>query len=393
MSRRRRLSTTLGLAALAVGAIALLLAAGAWLWARPDRPDGFYTYNGRVPAEAGVLLRAEAAPGLSVDGRRVWRILYTTTDAARRPTVASGLVAVGASDAAPRPVIAWAHGTTGVVPGCAPSMTPEPFAGSAFDQAMAAGWAYVATDYPGLGAGERHAYLVGEPSGRAVLDAVVAARGLDGIALAPTTVIWGHSQGGGASLWAAALAPTHAPELDIRGVAALAPASDLPALFEQGRRTMFGKIISAYMVDAYRRAYPQSDIDAQVAPRARFLANDIAGRCVSGAKTLVSVAQTALLPRDGIFRTSPASGELGRLLAANTPTRPIAAPVLIAQGAADDLVLPHIQAAYVAARRRAGQAIDYRTYPARDHISVVAPDSPATTDLMAWTRERFIASD
>ncbi len=55
---------------------------------------------------------------------------------------------------APAPVIAWAHGTTGIARDCAPSVFPNPFeAGSfyALDDVIANGWVLVATDYVGLG--------------------------------------------------------------------------------------------------------------------------------------------------------------------------------------------------------------------------------------------------
>lgn len=384
MTLRRFLRGTV--AVLILLALALLVA---WVWARPERPDRFYA-RPAGSVRPGELIRYEPMPALSRGSRQVWRIVYGTRDRTGQPVVASGLVAVQDGDAPRRPVIAWAHGTTGVAPGCAPSILAKPFAGTpAFDAALAAGWAYVATDYVGLGAGEHHAYLVGPEAGRAVLDAVRAARALPGLSLAPDTVIWGHSQGGGAALWAAAQAPVDDPELMVRGVAALAPASDLPALFDDGRATLFGKIVSAYLVTAYDRAYPSAGVTQAVDPTARPVVADIARRCVSGLRTLVSVGQTALLPPDGIFRQAPSTGPLGPLLAANTPDVPIAVPVLIAQGEADDLVSPGLQARWVARRCRDGQAIDYRTYPGRDHMSVVAPASPAATDLLTWTTDRF----
>jgi hypothetical protein len=33
--------------------------------------------------------------------------------------------------------------------------------------------------------------------------------------------------------------------------------------------------------------------------------------------------------------------------------------------------------------------VDYRTYAGRDHVPLVEPDSPAVTDLLQWTQERF----
>jgi hypothetical protein len=37
-----------------------------------------------------------------------------------------------------------------------------------------------------------------------------------------------------------------------------------------------------------------------------------------------------------------------------------------------------------------GQAIDYRVYGERDHLSLVAEGSPLEADLIAWTVDRFM---
>jgi hypothetical protein len=63
--------------------------------------------------------------------------------------------------------------------------------------------------------------------------------------------------------------------------------------------------------------------------------------------------------------------------------------LLIAQGLADDLVLPEIQAGFVRGLCRAGQVLEYRTYAGRDHLSVLAPDSPLVPELVAWTEDRL----
>jgi alpha-beta hydrolase superfamily lysophospholipase len=289
-------------------------------------------------------------------------------------------------------VIAWAHGTTGIAPGCAPSVM-APFANvPALDRLIGESWIYVATDYAGLGTPGGHAYLVGEDAARAVLDAIRAARRLDGLAPDNRVVVWGHSQGGNSALWTGIRADDYAPDVNIVGVAALAPASDLPALFKSWQGTMFGKIVSSYLIHAYAAAYPDVGMSAYVAPRVRPLVGDIASRCVAGRAPLFSVMETKLLPSAGIFARDPASGPLGDRLRQNTPATTIAAPVLIAQGAADDLVPARLQYRYVAARCAAGQEIDYRLYPGRDHVSLVTGHSALDADLVAWSRERFAGS-
>lgn len=371
-------------------AIATALIAAIWTAARPVRPDLFYDRPAQLPAEPGQLLRSEAYKQSVPPGARAWRILYTTNRADGSQAIASAIVAASAqASGAPRPVIAWAHGTTGIMPGCAPSVT-APFANvPALDRVIAENWIYIATDYVGLGTTGGHAYLVGEDAARAVLDAIRAARRLERLALDNHAVVWGHSQGGNSALWTGIRADDYAPDVTISGVAALAPASDLPALFRSGQQTMFGKIVSSYLIHAYAATYPDLRVSDYVGARTRPLVGDIASRCVGGWATLLSVAETKLLPAAGIFAHDPTSGPLGERLRQNTPATGIAAPVLIAQGLADDLVLPRLQSRYVAARCAAGQEIDYRVYPGRDHISLVANNGALDDELIAWSRDRF----
>ncbi|RTL35379.1 MAG: hypothetical protein EKK53_24560 [Burkholderiales bacterium] len=56
---------------------------------------------------------------------------------------------------------------------------------------------------------------------------------------------------------------------------------------------------------------------------------------------------------------------------------------------ADPLVLPELQQQFVTRRCRAGQVLEYRRYFGLDHLSLVAPESPLTSDLMRWTQERI----
>lgn len=82
------------------------------------------------------------------------------------------------------------------------------------------GYAVVAPDYPGLGTPGPHPYLVGESEGHAVLDAVRAARNAPEAHAGQRFAVWGHSQGGHATLFAGLLAQSYAPELQLVGVAA-----------------------------------------------------------------------------------------------------------------------------------------------------------------------------
>ncbi|MGW6266057.1 lipase family protein [Cellulosimicrobium funkei] len=399
-SSRRSRSGRRGPAALVGAVLAFVAAAGltgvsvAVQRAAPHA-DAFYDAPDAPPDAPGSLLRAEPFTRQIPDGATAWRILYTTTLDEGEPTVASGLVVVpdgvGTDGGAPPPVVAWAHGTTGFARGCAPSVLDEPFESGAFfllDDVLARGWALVATDYAGLGTAGPHPYLVGQGEARSVLDAVRAARALDDATLGEQTVVWGHSQGGHAALWTGAVAPAYAPDVPLAGVAALAPASDLTAMVSHLENVPGGSVFASYVVAAYDAAYPDADAIEAVRPGARLVVHEMASRCLSEPGALVSVAE-ALSMDQPLWTTDPTDGALGERLAENVPTGAVEAPLLVAQGASDPLVLPSTQDAYVGERCAAGQPVDYRTYEGRDHVGLVQADSPLAPDLVRWTEARL----
>ena len=366
-----------------------IVTAVAWIASRPATPDAFYDHALPQDAALGTLLKSEPFARDVPAGAKGWRILYVTTRGGKR-ALASAVVVLPERTGAARHVIAWAHGTTGIVDGCAPSVLNKPFEHVPDISAIVReGWAYVGTDYPGLGTAGGHAYLVGPDAARAVLDSVRAARQLKDANLAERLVVWGHSQGGNSALWTGMRAVELAPELQVIGVAALAPASDLKGLVQVSKGGIFGKIVSSYVITAYAQSYQDVKADDYLDIGSRVIAGDVATRCAAGYPTLFSVLETFLLPAGGIFRKDPTTGALGTRLGENTPAEMIAAPLFIAQGESDDLVLPEVQKRYVNARCSAGQRIDFRTYPGRDHVSVVAPDSPLTSELFQWTSDRI----
>lgn len=374
----------------AAGALALA-AAGVLVQLGHPRPDPFYSAPDEVPPEPGRLLAAEPFDTGVPDGASGWRILYTTTRGDGIPAVASGLVVTPDGRTGPSPVITWAHGTTGWAPGCAPSLLDDPFeAGALFalDEVLARGWSVVATDYVGLGTEGPHPYVIGQGEARSVLDSVRAAHQLDGPVLEDRTVVWGHSQGGHAALWTGMLAPDYAPDLAIAGVAALAPASNLQALVQVIEESPVGALFAVYVVAAYTATYPEVRYEDYVRPGAQLLAREMAQRCLPERGVLVSLGQSLLLDRP-IWDRDPTSGPFGARLAQNVPTGRVDAPLLLAQGGADTLITPAAQADYVADRCAAGQQVDFRTYPGRDHLSVVAADSPAVSELLDWTADRL----
>lgn len=175
--------------------------------------------------------------------RRAWRILYRSESVRGEPIAVSGYVIAPPADAASAdgelPIVSWAHGTVGSADQCAPSRSfggSQPTEGAAAAVAsqltslVDAGAVVVASDYEGLGTPGPHPFLVGESAGRGVLDAALAVRQLPDVTVGDQLAVYGLSQGGHAALWAAQLAPTWAPELELVGTVAAAPFSEVDLL-------------------------------------------------------------------------------------------------------------------------------------------------------------------
>lgn len=390
-SRFARYAKTFGaalalLAALALAAISSRLQQGA------PRVDAFYTAPEEIPSQPGALLRTEPMSRAIPDGAQAWRILYTTTREEGVPALASALVVAPQNlPGEPQPVIAWAHGTTGVDQSCAPSLLKDPFAAGAMPglaEVIANGWIVVATDYSGLGTEPPHAYLVGSQAGRAVLDAVRAARQMTELNIAEQTVVWGHSQGGAAALWTGILAPLYAPDANVIAVAALAPASDLPGLVDNLDVVKGGSIFASFIMQGYSDTYPDVHFNDYIRPTARILAREMASRCLAEPEVFASVIESLVIDKS-IWSVRPTNGPFGQRLQENVPTGEIPAPLLIGQGLTDELVLPSAQAAFVQARCQGGWQVDYRTYAGFDHVGVVSANSPLVPELLSWTQDRL----
>ena len=178
--------------------------------------------------EAGRLISADPV-AQAPDGVQAWRVRDRTRDDRPGMREVSGMVLApsGTPSRQPRPVIAWTHGTWGTATQCAPSQSAGSFEATPAVDAVRDGYVVVAPDYPGLGNPGAHPYLVGATTARSVLDGVRAARALPGASAGPRFAVWGESQGGHAALWTGQLAGAEGSDLQLLGVAAAAPPTDL----------------------------------------------------------------------------------------------------------------------------------------------------------------------
>ena len=209
----------------------------------------FYAATDRLNPEGkplGTVLASEPMTS-QVPGSKAWRLAYVSSDPAGRRHVVTGFIVVpdGPAPAGGRKLLAWAHGTTGTARRCGPSQYEQPAqplnqyllpTGTtwsdvglpAMEPLLKQGYVIVATDYQGLGGPGEHQYALPVSNGMDVINALRAARDFKPAAAGERAVVYGWSQGGGATIGAAGLvdyvkrADAVAP-LDILGFVAMAP--------------------------------------------------------------------------------------------------------------------------------------------------------------------------
>ena len=216
--------------------------------AEPPLPPFYETLKGVTPnGKLGQIIKQEKI-STTVKGAQAWKIAYISSDVAERKTIVTGTIIapVGPAPKEGRPIMAWAHGTTGAANNCGPSQVINPTAplneyflvgGNSWtdygipnvEEFIREGYVIVATDYQGLGGGGRHQYAVAGTNGRDVINSARAASSMKEVGAGKKTIVYGWSQGGGATIAAASLTDyqakqgTAADNLQYIGFVGLAP--------------------------------------------------------------------------------------------------------------------------------------------------------------------------
>jgi acetyl esterase/lipase len=341
-------------------------------------------------AKPGHILRVHPQIGGALNGR-AFRVIYRSTGLNGEPIAVSGTIIVpegAAPTSGGRDVIAWAHYTTGVAGRCAPTLLPNlggTIAG--LDLMLNKGYVVVATDYEGLGAPGVHAYLVGISEARSILDMVRAARELNSAHATKRFAVWGHSQGGHASLFTGELAAEYAPELKLMGVAVAAPATHLVELFKDQRGSIAGDSLTAMALLSWSRTYNLPlDSLLEKGVEARF--EEVAKSCIQSLSQMLKLLQLAKPLKKAFLKADPTKlPEWRKLMEENSPgTLPPKVPVFIAQGTGDKTVDPELTVRYAKELCDAGSAVVLKMLKGASH-SFAAENSAYAA--VAWMTDRF----
>ncbi len=342
------------------------------------------------PAPAGTVVRSQQLPagGTLPGGARAYRVIFHSTSISGSDIAESGLVVVPGGSPPPGgfPIVSWAHGTTGVAGGCAPSLQgtsslPD-LRALIRDRVIVA-----ATDYEGLGGPGIHPYLVGLSEAQGVLDAARAARSLAGAAGSNTVVAVGFSQGGQAALFAGEVAQSYAPELFLAGVAAVAPVASLVELAPRPARSTTGGQASfvAMALYAWSQVYGTFGLDSVLTPAGVAASPVIASSCSGAVSHAFDTVPAGRVLRDG-WEQVPA---LQAAITANEPgAAPTSAPILVVQGTRDILVPYAATTALVRQRlcRDQYDTVDYLAERGADHDTIMGTASGA---LVRWITDRL----
>ncbi|HET6950793.1 MAG TPA: lipase family protein [Acidimicrobiales bacterium] len=346
----------------------------------------FYAVPDPLPeGEHGTLIRYRPHPDLAVDGATSYLVMYLSESVPGDPIAVTGTVSVPDTPAPDggRPIVSLAHGTTGIADECAPSRNSGGAGSLGLGLFTQQGYIVANTDYEGMGTPGRHPYLVGESEGRSVLDAALAARQLPDADAGTALGIFGYSQGGHGALWAGELAAEWAPDLDLVGTAAGAPATELPLILGAGAsRGVAGFVYM--MVAGLHAAYPDAPLSALLTPEGEAALDTVDQGCTAQVLGAFAGRDSSTLFQPG----GPQAEPWATLAAENNPgTVATEAPILLVNSAADDVVPNALVDLLYQRMCGEGQVVERRVYELGQGHGAAAPG--AYQDAVAWLEGRF----
>jgi predicted amidohydrolase YtcJ/acetyl esterase/lipase len=377
-------------------------------------PAGQNIYDPPVPLPAGNHGNLIWATEISTDvaGAKAWKILYRSTDIHGEECPVSGMVIapVGKAPTGGFPIVSYAHGTTGVNRGCAPSMVDNPAKDATYyffpdspdridagipglTQMIAAGYVVVATDYQGQGTPGFHQYLIGPTAARNTLDAILAVRQLPEAGAGNKAVVTGWSQGGQAAIWSGQIAEYLTDSALLVGVVAMAPVNAREQSIIEAQIIASGKTLPAMTISetlmaqfAMAGTFPELQLSDVLTPLGIDFIRESSKRQSSkqmGQALVYLQAWKGTATRPDPQNQDKWLKRIEEMTLGNTPSK---VPVAVYQGDDDPTIFPAATEAYVKQARVSGIKITYQHYPGVDHLRV---PGAAQADFMNWIADRF----
>jgi len=360
-------------------------------------PGDFFTPPSPLPQlMPGSVLKVEPIAE-TPSGIVAYRIMYMSTRVNGDPVAVTGAFFDRADPGGPngRPLVGFAHGTVGLGRFCGVSQAPftQGMTGFLFwisqiQPLVDAGYAVVATDFQDMGAPGTASYLVAQSEAYSVLDSMRAAvtRFPDRVD-ANRQVLNGHSQGGQASLAAAAYWQDYAPDLAIRGVVSQAPGIiiGLPVVAKKLVASTTGQSASGrgefltYLTKAWTETYPDQLQPSDVLTPEGLAKMPLAGKLCGNAMSEHFNQPLSAYVKEDLPPT------LVDLLNQNVPVRPISMPILFTQGLADTTIVPQFTMAAFKTMCQYGSTVELQEYRDTTHTELL---TSARVPVIDWMNDR-----
>jgi pimeloyl-ACP methyl ester carboxylesterase len=312
-----------------------------------------------------------------------WRIAYISSDVLNRKTISTALVVApkGEMPKEGRPIIAWAHGTTGTAQTCGPSQIIDParplnqyflvggnswtdYGLPAVETFVKQGYVVVGTDYQGLGGGGKHQYVVAASQAKDAINSIRAVGAMNLAGANRKAVIYGWSQGGGTTLAAASLAAyigqngTAFDGINIVGFVALAPQdvavlAPKTSLDDAAAQKMLSDVTTSFADNVFNFAHLSMTFWANAATfptlkltdvfteeGAKVIDDVMSAKCVHAAADTLSAAYGNSYKT--LLKTTPSNAQAwakALIEGSVAPVKPVA-PVVIYWGTKDTVVPP-----------------------------------------------------
>ncbi len=343
----------------------------------------FYDTPHPFPAgKIGELIRSESFDEYELPPEvSAIRILYHSHSATGEDVAASGVVLIPSQEKPPAggwPIIAWAHGATGVARSCAPSLMRNLVHGPFLSMYVSLGYAIVATDYTGLGSNFRNAYLDAQSNATDVIASIPAAR-----AAVPQLglrwIVMGESEG---SLAAAAVAEKENEIHDSGYLGSIAISGVIDAKDLYAHQSQIPSN-SAFLFLAYgtRTVYPQFQVTDMLAAKALELYGHIQQDCWHPAASAEPSPAEMLKPgweNNEFVKQYFARNSVGHIHATG--------PILVISGDADRVVPTSRTAPIVERMCKQGDRLQWEKYPNLDPGRVIGD---SVREQITWIEGRF----
>ena len=372
-----------------LAAIALLALAGSAAAGGPALPsaDPFYTYSGSLaPLAPGTVLRQRSvsiAAGATSTPISATQVLYRTTGQLGQPTATVATILRPATQALVTKIVSYQTAYDALGSQCDPSYTLQGGNSSyatAQDEEqiilgyLSAGDTVVVPDYEG----ENLDWAAGQESGYGTLDGIRAAESLLGASAAGTPVgMVGYSGGSIATDFAAELAPSYAPALNIVATAE----GGIPVDFFHNLAYINGSpdwsgVIPAVLV-SLSRAFGVS-FQPYLSPYGLQVTNQVKDQCINdfvGSYPGLTY-QKLLGPQYQDIYAIPPLARIGNGLImgrTGTPREPMFMGVGNADGTGDGVMVVQDDEALAHTYCQRGVSVQFSVYQGDDHTQAAIP--------------------